>query len=261
MKFYKLTLCALALMGAVACNDGDDASSANFDQGTLVLDLNTNQDVELVTRASISTVTGYTAPTKDLFTFTVTNDDNEIVWSGKIADLTDGKLSLDAGSYKVTAEYSEGGNMGSPVFKGSISNVTINGGADTAVVVPVSLTNAIVKLEFDEMFKGYYTWSDFTLSSGGGSATLTYAAKETKGVFINNSDLTIEGTLTAQAQDANFTAKSIPFKKTFTGIKAGKCYTLTFTASNIGNAGKITIEFGNEVEEEIDIPIEVNPEE
>ena len=95
MKFYKLTLCALALMGAVACSDGDDVNGIKSNQGALVFDLNANPDVEEVTRASISDVTGYTAPTKDMFTFTVIDEDGYDVWSGKISDLTDGKLTLD----------------------------------------------------------------------------------------------------------------------------------------------------------------------
>ena len=105
MKFYKLTLCALALMGAVACNDGGDVVNSN--QGALVFDMNANQNVEEVTRASISAVTGYTAPTKEEFTFTVTNDDGYDVWSGKITELSEGKLTLDAGTYSVKAVYNE----------------------------------------------------------------------------------------------------------------------------------------------------------
>ena len=258
MKFYKLTLCALALMGAVACNDGDDINGHNSDQGALVFDLNSNQDVEVVTRASISSVTGYTAPTKDAFTFIVTDDDGYEAWSGKIADLTDGKLPLKAGTYSVEAVYNEG-NMGSPVFEGEVKNVTINGGKDTSVVVPVSLSNSIVKFEFDEMFAGYYSWSDFTLSSVGGSKTITYGANQTQGVFVNSAALTVKGTLTSQAQNENYTSQSVDFEKTFS-ISAGKCYTLKFKASNIGNAGTITIEFGD-VEEEINMDIEINPEE
>ncbi len=258
MKFNKLTLCALALMGAVACNDGGDVVNSN--QGALVFDMNANQNVEEVTRASISAVTGYTAPTKEEFTFTVTNDDGYDVWSGKITDLAEGKLTLDAGTYSVKAVYNEG-NMGSPVFEGEIANgVTISGGADTNVVVPVSLANSIVKIEFDEMFKGYYDWSDFTLKSVGGDKTLTYGANQTSGVFVNNTTLTVSATLTSQAQDANFAAKSFDFEKDFS-IASGKCYTLKFKASNIGNGGSITIEFGNEPEETIDMDIEVNPAE
>lgn len=258
MKFYKLTLCALALVGAVACNDGEDANGVNSNQGALVFELNTDQNVEEVTRASISAVTGYSAPTKSEFTFTVTDEDGYESWSGKVADLTDGKLTLKAGTYSVKATYNEG-NMGSPVFEGSIANVTINGGKDTAVTVPVSLSNAIVKLEFDDMFKGYYDWSDFTLSSVGGDKTLTYAADQTTGVFVNSTTLTVKGTLTSQAQDESFTSKSVEFNKNFS-ISGGKCYTLKFKASNIGNGGSFVINFGG-IEEEINMDIEINPEE
>lgn len=257
MKFYKLSLCALAFMGAIACNDGDD-NGLNSDQGALVFNLNTDQNVEVITRASIADVTGYTAPTKDAFTFTVTDEDGYESWSGKIADLTDGKLTLKAGTYSVEAVYDEG-NMGSPVFKGELTNVVINGGNDTAVVVPVSLSNAIVKFEFDDMFKGYYDWSDFTLSSVGGDKSLTYGANQTMGVFVNNSALTVKGTLTSQAQNENYESKSTDFNKTFSNISSGKCYTLKFKTSNVGNGGTITITFGD-VEEQINMDIEVNPE-
>ena len=101
MKLHKLTLCALALMGAVACNDGGE--DINSVKGALVFDMDANQNVEEVSRASISAVTGYTAPTKEKFTFTVTNDDGYDVWSGKIGDLAEGKLVLDAGTYSVKA--------------------------------------------------------------------------------------------------------------------------------------------------------------
>ncbi len=255
MKFYKLTLCALALFGAVACNDAEDINSA---QGALVFDLNTDLNVEEVTRASISAVTGYTIPSKDAFTFTVIDEDGYESWSGKVTDLTDGKLPLKTGTYTVEAVYNEG-NMGSPVFEGEVKNVTINGAKETAVVVPVSLTNAIVKIEFDEMFAGYYDWSDFTLSSVGGDKTLTYGASQTMGLFVNNTTLTVKGTLTSQAQDSNFSSKSIEFNKDFS-ITGGKCYTLKFKASNIGNGGSFVIDFGG-IEEEIDMNIEVNPEE
>ena len=99
MKFNKLTLCALALIGAIACNDGGD--DINSEKGALVFDMNANQNVEEVTRASISAVTGYTAPTKEKFTFTVTDDNGYDVWSGKITELAEGKLTLDAGTYSV----------------------------------------------------------------------------------------------------------------------------------------------------------------
>lgn len=258
MKLHKLTLCALALMGAIACNDGGE--DINSVKGALVFDMDANQNVEEVTRASISAVTGYTAPTKEKFTFTVTNDDGYDVWSGKIGDLAEGKLVLDAGTYSVKAVYNEG-NMGSPVFEGEIvDGVTINGGADTEVVVPVSLVNSIVKIEFDQMFTGYYDWTDFTLKSVGGDKVLTYGANQTNGVFVNNTALTVSAKLTSQAQDTNFASKSIDFEKEFS-IASGKCYTLKFKASNIGNGGSITIEFGDEPEEVIDMDIEVNPAE
>ena len=260
MKFYKLSLCAMALCAAISCNDAKEPTTAT---GRLSLEMHAEQSIELVTRAavSIAEVTGYTAPKNTDFTFTVTDKYGDTAWSGKIADLSDGKLALDAGTYTVSAIYDEGA-MDSPVFAGSVANVTINGGSDTAVVVPVTLQNAIVRIEFDEMFSEYYDWSDFTLTSNGNSKTLTYGATQTKGMFVDNTTLTVKATLTSQAQSEDYSNKQYAFEKSFSDIKGGKCYTLKFSAPNVGQAGTIQISFGNEIDEEniVDMPTEINPE-
>ena len=261
MKFYKLSLCALALCAVISCNDANEPTTDV--KGGLVFDTRAEQSVELVTRAavSIAEVTGYTAPSKNDFTFTVIDKYGDTAFNGKIADMTDGKVALDAGTYTVKASYDEG-SMGNPIFAGEIANVTINGGSDTAVVVPVTLQNTIVRIEFDEMFEAYYDWTDFTLTSNGGDKALTYGAKQTTGMFVNNSTLTVKATLTSQAQGEDFTSKQYAFEKSFSDIKGGKCYTLKFSASNVGQAGTIQITFGNEISEEdmVDMPTEINPE-
>lgn len=261
MKFYKLSLCALALCAAISCNDANEPITDVT--GHLALDMRAEQSVELVTRAavSIAEVTGYTAPNKNDFTFTITDKYGDTAWSGTIADMTDSKVALKAGTYTVEALYDKG-SMGSPIFAGEIANVTINGGSDTAVVVPVTLQNSIVRIEFDEMFAAYYDWTDFTLTSNGGDKTLTYGADQATGMFVNNSTLTVQTTLTSQAQDEEFSSKQYAFEKSFSDIKGGKCYTLKFSASNVGQAGTIQITFGTEIAEEdmVDMPTEINPE-
>lgn len=99
MKFYKLSLCALALCAAISCNDANDPSTDV--KGSMVFDTQAEQSVELVTRAavSIAEVTGYTAPSKNDFTFTVIDKYGDTAFNGKIADMTDGKVALDAGTY------------------------------------------------------------------------------------------------------------------------------------------------------------------
>ena len=102
MKFYKFSLCALALCAAISCNDAQEPTTAT---GRLSLEMHAEQSIELVTRAavSIAEVTGYTAPKNTDFTFTVTDKYGDTAWSGKLTDLTDGKLALDAGTYTVSA--------------------------------------------------------------------------------------------------------------------------------------------------------------
>ena len=261
MKFYKLSLCAMALCMAFSCNDAKEPIAKV--KGNLVFDMQAEQSIELVTRAAvgIAEVTGYTAPKNTDFTFTVTDKYGDTAWSGKIADMTDGKVALAADTYTVSAIYDEG-SMGSPVFAGEVANVTVNGGGDTAVVVPVTLQNAIIRIEFDEMFAEYYDWSDFTLSSNGNSKTLTYGANQTTGMFVDNTTLTVKTTLTSQAQGEDFSNMQYIFEKSYSDIKGGRCYTLKFSAPNVGQAGTIQITFGNEIEEEniVDMPTEINPE-
>ena len=102
MKFYKLSFCALALCMAFACNDAKEPTTAT---GRLSFEMQAEQSIELVTRAavSIAEVTGYSAPKNTDFTFTVTDKYGDTAWSGKIADMTDGKLALAAGTYTVSA--------------------------------------------------------------------------------------------------------------------------------------------------------------
>jgi hypothetical protein len=112
------------------------------------------------------------------------------------------------------------------------------------------------------MFSEYYDWSDFTLTSNGNSKTLTYGATQTKGMFVDNTTLTVKATLTSQAQGEDYSNKQYAFEKSFSDIKGGKCYTLKFSAPNVGQAGTIQISFGNEIDEEniVDMPTEINPE-
>ena len=73
MKFYKLSLCAMALCMAFSCNDAKEPIAKV--KGNLVFDMQAEQSIELVTRAAvgIAEVTGYTAPKNTDFTFTVTD--------------------------------------------------------------------------------------------------------------------------------------------------------------------------------------------
>jgi hypothetical protein len=172
-----------------------------------------------------------------------------------------------AGSYVVKATYStatsgtESNKVGfnKPVFESENVEFTVVGATTTTVNIPVTLKNAIVRLDFTEMFNAYYSYEKFTITSAG--TTIDLAKGDERGVFVDAANFTIAATLTSQAQtpeidaDGNetgeFSNKEISFSKTYTA-KAENCYTIKFDASNIGGVGGITITFGDQPSETID---------
>lgn len=250
MKQTKLILYALALMGFVACSSDDNADVAQM--GYLSFSVSATDVVEDVTRATIGEVAGgYTAPADGDFSIEIINEDDEKVWTGKVSEWSS-ETPLGAGNYTVKASY-ENGRVGfnNPVFEGSAS-IVINGGETTAAEIPVTLKNAIVRVKFTDMFKSYYSFDKFTITSL--NIPIEFTANETRGAFIEATTFSINATLTSQAQDSDTKV----FNKTYSASEA-KCYTITFDASNIGGAGSIQITFGDEPTETIELgDIELN---
>lgn len=252
MKLKNLTLYALALMGLMACSDGKDAIENGTELGYLTFSLNQTDDVDNITtradKISISNAagTGYTTPADGDFTITITNDD-DYSWTGTVAEW-DSTTALKAGNYTVNATYNNGGvGFNSPIFKGS-TTFAITGGQTTPVTVPVTLNNAIVRLQYNEMFKNYYSFDKFTVTSIG--TAVEFIPTETRGAFVEATTFTIEGTLTSQAQSKDGSPVTRTFSKSYTAKKA-QCYTISFTASNIGG-NSIKIQFGDEPADTID---------
>ena len=105
--------------------------------------------------------------------------------------------------------------------------------------------NAIVRMEFTNMFKNYYSFEKITVTSQG--TAVDFAADETRGAFIQATTFKVEGTLTSQAQGSSTTKT---FSKEYTA-KPTQCYSLKFDASNIGGTS-FDITFGDEPTETID---------
>ena len=257
MKLTKLTVCALALAGLVACSNSDTASDA-AQKGYLSFAVSAADVVENVTRAQITlgeAAGDYTAPADGDFTIEIIDENDEQAWSGKLSEWT-ATTPLTAGSYKVKATYDNGRvGFNSPVFSGS-ANVAILGGETANVEVPVTLQNAIVRLKYTDMFKNYYSFEKFTITSL--NTAVDFTANETRGSFIETTTFKIEGTLTSQAQDKNGGNTTKTFSKEYVAA-AAKCYTITFDASNIGGVNGIQIQFGDEPAETIDLgDIELN---
>ena len=276
MKFYKTMLCALALSGVVACSDDSFYGGQTTGVGYLSFEMATPDSVENVTRAEVNIGTvagaGYSAPADGDFNIVInewdsTNDEiGEEKYNGSLSGWSN-TTPLMAGSYVVKATYSvaitgnESNKVGfnKPVFESEGVHFTVVGATTTTVNIPVTLKNAIVRLDFTEMFNAYYSYEKFTITSAG--TTIDLAKGDTRGVFVDAANFTIAATLTSQAQapetdaDGNetgeFSNKEISFSKTYTA-KAGNCYTIKFDAANVGGIGEITITFGDQPSETID---------
>lgn len=252
-----MTLCAMALFGVVACSEGDTAGDAT-QKGYLSFALSAADHVENVTRAQITlgeAAGEYTAPADGDFSIEIIDENDEQAWSGKLSEWSDA-TPLTAGSYTVKATYDEGRvGFNSPVFSGS-ATVAVIGGETSEVELPVTLQNAIVRLKYTEMFKNYYSFEKFTITSL--DTAVDFTADETRGAFVETTTFKIEGTLTSQAQDADGGKPAKTFSKEYVA-SAAKCYTITFDASNIGGVNGIQIQFGDEPAEIIDLgDIELN---
>lgn len=250
--FKKTTLYALALVGLMACNDGDSAKTGAAEAGYLSFSVATTENVENITRAQITigeATTAYTAPASSEFSIVITDEDGENVWSGLIGEW-DATTPLKEGNYSVAASFNNGSAVGAnnPVFDGS-ATFAIVGGETKTVEIPVKLKNALVRLSFSDMFKNYYSFDKFTITSNG--TTIDYLPTDSNAVFIEIGAFTLSATLTSQAQTVA--------TKTFTyTAKAAQCYTIAFDASNIGG-NSFTITFGDEPTETVEFgDIDVN---
>lgn len=240
MKFTKLMLSAALLMGFAACsNDGDE--SVQIETGYLTFAVSADEGVENITRAQITideATGGYTVPAAADFTITIVDEDGYDVWSGLIGDW-DPATALKVGTYTVEATYDTGRvGFDKPVFASEKVTFSIVGAQQTAVTIPVTLQNAIVRFTYSDMFLKYYSFDKVTVTSL--STPVEFTKDVTKGAFIDATSFTVATTLTSQS------GKSVEFSKEYTA-QAASCYTVAFDASNIGGIGTITITLGDSV--------------
>jgi hypothetical protein len=242
MKFTKLILSAALLFGFAACsNDGDD--NAQVDKGYLTFEVSAVEDVENITRAQITideATGGYTVPAAADFTITILDEDGYQAWKGKIGEWDSAATPLKVGTYTVKAEYDNGrSGFDKPVFAGQ-TTFTIVGAQETAVKIPVTLQNAIVRFTYSDMFLKYYSFNKVNVTSG--STSIEFTKDVNKGAFIDATTFNVATTFTSQS------GKSVDFSKEYSA-KAATCYTVAFDASNIGGVGTITITLNDEVTE------------
>ena len=261
-------LFALALVGLMGCNDDMATDGLPSQEGYLTFSVATTDDVEMVTTRSAGSKTpiataageGYIAPMVSDFSIEVRTDKDEdgkadtgddakqLIYSGKLSGWNVA-TKLKQGYYVVTASYgSNAVGFNSPVFKGGPVQFTIVGGETTTVKIPVVLENAIVRIEFTDMFKKYYSFDKLTLKQTG--STIDFSPTETRGAFVEATEFKLEGTFTAQS------GAKTKFEKEYQA-RMTTCHRIKFDASNIGG-NTIDIKFDDEPSETIKFDAELN---
>lgn len=261
-------LFALALVGLMGCNDDMATDGLPSQEGYLTFSVATTDDVEMVTTRSAGSKTpiataageGYIAPMVSDFSIEVRTDKDEdgkadtgddakqLIYSGKLSGWNVA-TKLKQGYYVVTASYGSNAiGFNSPVFKGAPVQFTIVGGETTAVKIDAELGNAIVRIEFTDMFKKYYSFDKLTLTQTG--STIDFSPTETRGAFVEATEFKLEGTFTAQSGAEKSFSKEYQARMT-------TCHRIKFDASNIGG-NKIDIKFDDKPSETIEFDTELN---
>lgn len=266
----KTILCALALGGLMACNDDSATEALSSEEGYLTFSVAAADDVDYVITRAGSKITiasaagdGYIAPLTADFLIEVRtdkdqdgigdtgDDEKQLIYSGKVSDWNVA-TKLKMGYYVVTASLGDTAiGFNNHVFASDPKGVqfAIVGAQTTAVKIPVTLQNAIVRLKFTEKFKNYYSFEKLTLTQSVG--TVEVSPTETRGAFVDATNFTLSGTFRSQGGA----------EKTFSkGYQASPatCHTITFDASNIGG-NAIDITFDDTPTQTIQFDAELNP--
>lgn len=229
-KALVLVLAALPLVASCTeCSEGLE--------GTVSFQVSSDEEITLATKSSVSSFT--TLPSTENFTLAVVNSADETI------PVSDPKavVSLPAGSYTAKASYGSADEEGfdKPYFVGEQA-FSVNGGQTSNVTVKTKLGNAIVRFEYSESFRKYYTDYSFTLTTGKGTQ-ISFPASETRAAFVDAYLIKVKGTLTSQG------GKTVAFpEKEYKGLDAATCYTVKFDASNVGSSS-VTISFNDSVED------------
>lgn len=271
MKLKKLPIWALALaiLAGSSCSQDDYNYAKDDAYGTLSFALATDN---LLNEGEISRAGGQITISEALggtsafnaSTFLTTNGGNfsivvedaeeETIYSGPISGWSNDK-PLAFGNYTVTATYDLRqvgfyGNGGQPAFESEeVSFAISNADIPTDVTIPVELSNSIMRVQYSDMFKKYYSSCETIVTQGSSSVTFNY--NETRGAFFETSSATVNYTLTpTQAQGDNGKAVEKTFDHTFA---AQTCHTLQFDVTNVGGVNKLTITLDDTTIQEVEI--------
>lgn len=248
----KILTIAAACVALVACNEKFIASPVNDGFGYLDINLSTNDDIVVSTKAA----TELTAEQAANYTLTL-NDGSQNTWQKKYSAITDADKKLTPGSYTLSAENiteaeaeSNKSNSGEKRIYGISNSFTITAGKTEPVTVNCAVVNSAVTVAFDSSFGTYFqsgytveikkgTRSFTTAGTAENPATLTAGHEESNQKFYNLSANTAENVLTCTIT-AKLIGESTPqnYTKSYTLTKA-TWHKLTFKASS--DKGQITV--------------------
>ena len=246
MKIRKfiLGMAALALL-PVSCSKQQSGESLD---GKVSFSLDADGQVTETTRSNVADYA--TLPQSGKFTIVLTNASGDEVYNGLLEGYSS-STALKAGNYSVSAVYGSARDEGfeKPFFSGSKS-FSINGGGTTAVAIPVSLANSIIKVECSDAFKAYYPEYSFSVKTGGGT-TIAFPKGETRAAFVDAYTISVSGSLTNQG------GKELTFSKDYKALSPKTCYTLRFDVSNVGGTA-VRVSFDDTVEDVELVDIDLN---
>ncbi len=231
MKHLKTIFSVLALLTAFSC------AKTPAPGGQVSFEVTSNQQIDDVTKSQVSDFTEL--PEVSDFSISVSCEERGYTWNGKISDWDPATILL-AGEYSVATSYGSLAVEGfdKPYFTGT-ETFTVKGGEQTAVSIPVSLGNTIVKMAFSESFKNYYPEYSFKLTRDG-NEIVTFAKGEMKAAFVDGWKFRLEGTLVGETNTVNIS-------KDYSDLAPATAYTFNFDVTNVGGAS-LTIKFNDTVE-------------
>lgn len=233
MKSGSLTTAFAAIVLMASCSGKDDGANG-------IVRINLAQETDLIEVSTKSSVGDFTSlPSASDFKVEIRDSKDNVTVVNNVSE----EISLQAGSYKVSASCGDLSDEGfdKPCFKGE-EGFMVSGGQTSEVTVRVRLAGCIVRLEFTDNFRNYFTDYGFTLTTGGGTV-IDLPKGETRAVFMDAFSFRISGSLVNQAGKTQIFAE-----KEFRNLDAATCYTMKFDASNVG-AGVITISFDDSIVE------------
>jgi hypothetical protein len=227
------TMLLASVMMLMSC----DKENINYGEaeGYLSLELDVNNSTQRVgTRASES------APSASEFAVTIYKKGSTEAYASfeSLAKMGD-NVALTVGSYTVKASYGKLYNegFGLPYYEGN-SDFTINDGKETAVTMECTLANSMVRLNYTDNFKKYFTEYTGEVQSSGNSA-VKFSSTETRAGYFKPGILTVNVNVKKQSG-----AQSKLFVKEINALARHE-YVLTLDVD--AGTGLMTVEFDDAV--------------